>query len=371
MQGSMRETPPGSKKWRLRVFIGTDGQGKKRYKERRFTGGKREAQQALTDLLVTVRGISPDSAGTLTVADYFDRWQQWKWPQLSPSTQLGYDRVIRTSIIPAFGHLPISKLSAMMIDRWTVERCKVVSSTTHLQAWTVLSAALTQATKWDLLEVNPCKRAHRPKPAQHTPTLPTGEQVTALTQLTDLQPWLAVTIALAVGTGARRSQLAALQWGDITGKVITWQRRAVHDANKGVTVLPGTKSKPSYVTPIGDDLVEVLQVWRDLQEQRALDGFGVSLSSSCFVLAPPPGVTPVRPDAITLAWKRHANRHGLTGVRFHDLRHFVGTRLIAAGVDVRTVAELMGHRDATVTLQVYAHTDIDRMRAAMEQAGIK
>jgi len=46
---------------------------------------------------------------------------------------------------------------------------------------------------------------------------------------------------------------------------------------------------------------------------------------------------------------------GLPDVRLHDLRHFVATQLLGAGVDVRTVAGRLGHRNAATTLNVYAH----------------
>jgi integrase len=50
--------------------------------------------------------------------------------------------------------------------------------------------------------------------------------------------------------------------------------------------------------------------------------------------------------------------------RFHDLRHFSVTTLIAAGVDVRTVADRHGHARATMTLDRYAHALPERDRAA-------
>ncbi len=46
---------------------------------------------------------------------------------------------------------------------------------------------------------------------------------------------------------------------------------------------------------------------------------------------------------------------GASGVRLHDLRHYVATRLLASGIDVRTVAGRLGHRNPATTLNVYAH----------------
>ena len=45
----------------------------------------------------------------------------------------------------------------------------------------------------------------------------------------------------------------------------------------------------------------------------------------------------------------------MTGIRLHDLRHYVATRLLAAGVDVRTVAGRLRHRNPSTTLNVYSH----------------
>ena len=55
------------------------------------------------------------------------------------------------------------------------------------------------------------------------------------------------------------------------------------------------------------------------------------------------------------SFARLCERAGLSGVRLHDLRHYVATRLLAAGVDVRTVAGRLGHRNAATTLNVYSH----------------
>jgi len=46
---------------------------------------------------------------------------------------------------------------------------------------------------------------------------------------------------------------------------------------------------------------------------------------------------------------------GLRGMRLHDLTHYVATRLLVSGVDARTVAAALGHRDAATTLNVYSH----------------
>ena len=58
------------------------------------------------------------------------------------------------------------------------------------------------------------------------------------------------------------------------------------------------------------------------------------------------GEEPWYPDSITRRFHRLCERAGLGGMRLHDLRHYVATQLLAAGVDVRTVAGRLGHRNA-------------------------
>lgn len=65
------------------------------------------------------------------------------------------------------------------------------------------------------------------------------------------------------------------------------------------------------------------------------------------------GSMPIRPDKVTGSFRRLAL--DLTHVRLHDLRNFAATRMLAAGVPVRTVSGRLGHADASTTLGVYAH----------------
>ncbi len=63
------------------------------------------------------------------------------------------------------------------------------------------------------------------------------------------------------------------------------------------------------------------------------------------------------------------NRAGLPGVRLHDLRHFVATRMLAAGVPVPTVSGRLGHANSATTLNVYSHFLEASDREAAEALG--
>jgi integrase len=83
---------------------------------------------------------------------------------------------------------------------------------------------------------------------------------------------------------------------------------------------------------------------------------GSTLAGDAFVFAGDvTGTTPWYPDSASRRFRKACDDAGLKDVRLHDLRHYVATRLLSAGVDVRTVAGRLGHRNAATTLNVYSH----------------
>ncbi len=84
---------------------------------------------------------------------------------------------------------------------------------------------------------------------------------------------------------------------------------------------------------------------------------GVPLRTDGFVFSPTAdGSAPWRPFHWTSAWRRLREKAGIDPrVRLHDLRHFAATRLLDAGIPVKTVSGRLGHARPATTLNVYAH----------------
>jgi integrase len=101
--------------------------------------------------------------------------------------------------------------------------------------------------------------------------------------------------------------------------------------------------------------VKAMERYREEAEDRAAAS-GAGLGATSFVFSRTlDGERPLHPDNVTAAFRRVCARQGITGVRFHDLRHAHATQLLAAGVPVRTVSGRLGHATAMTTLNVYAH----------------
>jgi integrase len=95
---------------------------------------------------------------------------------------------------------------------------------------------------------------------------------------------------------------------------------------------------------------------REWAKTRAQD-VGVEVTVSAFVFSfRPDGVKPWLPNWVTKRFIAARRAAGRPHFRLHDLRHFMATEMLAAGVPIATVSQRLSHARASTTLNVYAHS---------------
>lgn len=349
--------------WQLRVFSGRDPiSGRKRWLTKTVRGGKRVAQRELAALVAEVdRGLV---AGTdATVDDLIERWLELAAPDWSPSTLVQTRSAIRTHISPQLGPTKLKSLRPADLDRFYAtlrkrpgRRSATLSPATIRRVYVIIHAALEQAVRWGWIAVNPADASSPPKvrPVEMTPPSPEAvARLLAMVESDDLE--FSTYLRVAVNSGARRSQLCGLQWGDLdldSGAVRF--ARAVVDGPGGIAV-KGTKTDRIYRVTLDAGTLGALVQHRESMERRAAS-CGVALGPHSYVFShEPDGSVPWRPDGVTSRWMRWRRKAGLEGVRLHDLRHFMATTMLTAGVPVSVVAGRLGHARPATTLNVYSH----------------
>jgi integrase len=183
-------------------------------------------------------------------------------------------------------------------------------------------------------------------------------------------PDFGVFLRLAATTGARRGELCALRWRDVDLNEGTLTiSRALVDCADGGYVEKDTKTHAARRIALDSSMVKSLRAHKQRQAERALMG-GVRIDGQTRVFSYElDGSVPWRPDGVTARFVRLRDGLGLTGVRLHDLRHFVATRMLAAGVPVPTVSGRLGHANSSTTLNVYSHFLEASDREAAEALG--
>ena len=75
----------------------------------------------------------------------------------------------------------------------------------------------------------------------------------------------------------------------------------------------------------------------------------------------------VEPRTMQYRFKKYINISGIRDANFHALRHTFATRCIEAGVDVKSLSEILGHASVKITLDKYVHSTIEQKRRNMER----
>lgn len=359
MRGSMRQRSAGS--WELRAFVGRDPlTGRRQYVTKTFRGGRREAERELAALVSSAETARPTAS--MTVGEALEQWYEHAKPQLSPSTVATTRVVLDAHLLPYLETTPLRKLTPSKID--AVYRAlrekggrkgKPLAWSTVQRAHNVLHRAMAQAVRWGWLPLNPVSNATAPKRDHHELRPPSPAEVLRVVEHAEhIDQGLGVYLLLAASTGARRSELVALRWTDLDLDAgVAMIGRGVVTGPDGL-VEKDTKTHAARRIAIDERTVEVLKAHHEQMSDNA-DACAAELPVNAFVFSDEAdGSRPWKPDFVTQAFARAAKRAGVPNARLHDLRHFVATRLLANGVDVRTVAGRLGHKNPNVTLNVYA-----------------
>ncbi|MCB1007064.1 MAG: site-specific integrase, partial [Acidimicrobiales bacterium] len=231
-------------------------------------------------------------------------------------------------------------------------------------AHTILRSMLTQAVRWGPIPANPAAHA-RPPHEHHSPIEPPDPAaVTKVLASIDADPQLAAFVRLAATTGCRRSELCALRWDDIDLERGSMLVARALDGAGGIRTTKTGRAKAMALDPA---TVVAVTRWRSTLTELAL---AVRAGTPEWVFPADRDLTrPVNPSVMSHRWSRAAKAEGLEGVRLHDLRHFMASRMLAAGVAVRTVANRLGHSNPATTLRVYAHLIPAADRAAADDLG--
>jgi len=361
MRGHLRKRGDA---WELRAYAGRDPvSDRKVYRSRTFRGGKRETEAALAKFVQEVEGGGHASADA-TVGALVGEWFELAQADLSPSTVRGYERSIRRYIQPALGEVPLQRLQVAQLDRHYAQLRQCgghdggpLATATVRQVHAILRRALQQGVKWGWIESNPAVLASPPRVRNRQIEAPDPDAVVRLikearTESADFAAFL----QLAATTGARRGELCGLHWDavDFERRSVTIARSVV-DGARGALIEKDTKTHSVRRIALDQTSIRVLREHRQRSIDRAT-AFGARLPDTAYVFSrAPDSSTAWPPNDVTHEFIRLRDRLGLDTVRLHDLRHFAATRLLGAGIPVRTVSGRLGHSSASTTLGVYAH----------------
>jgi integrase len=367
------------------VYAGIDPlTGKRRYLLETAASNE-AAKRALTKLQRQVdEDRHPKSA--ITVRQAITQWLEVV--ELEDTTRERYDDLIRLYILPTLGDMLASKLDAELLERFYARlhrcrelcsgrpraghTCRPLSTSTTRKIHYIIRGALERAVRWRHLGVNKAAMAEAPSPNRTEPDPPSAEEAAALLNTAWVDPEWGLLLWLTMITGSRRGEVSALRWRHVDfDRTVLWIHRSNAQTKAGIKEKE-TKTGQRRKVALDPYTTELLKAHRKLWEQRCA-ALGCALDPDAFLFSPAPdGSMPHAPRAISQRYRRMTIKLKLRSTRIHSLRHYSATELVAAGVDIRTVAGRLGHGSGgATTLKVSAAwvDEADR-RAAATMASI-
>jgi integrase len=332
---------------------------------------KKQADAKLAELLGHAdKGTFIDATKT-TVIDYLRDWVEKavKPPLRRPETYRVYKNFIDNHVaVSAIAHLPLQKLRTSDLERLYADSALAPASLSVYHA--VLSRALRKAVKERFIPFNPAlevenrprqKRTDRTQRIKHH-CWSAEEARKVLNAAKTASPQMAAFVFLAFDSGARKSELYGLTWADLDFEAGTISITRQLD-KAGVEPLFGpTKTDGARTIPLNPETVTRLRAHKRAQaalkmaNRTTYRDFGLVFAREPEHLQRPKAELgqPLK-SLDRQPFKQLVVAAGVRPIKFHGLRHTCATLLLGAGVPVNVVAQRLGHVDATMTLEVYAH----------------
>lgn len=306
------------------------------------------------------------------------KYKQWltEWlenyvkPVSKHKTYLRYNEIIKQHITVQLGNYELTKLTPLVLQHYTMRLLNSgnlktgggLAVNTVNCIVTVIQNSLRSAYSVGQLPEYFADKIKRPRSAQkQIISFTVAEQRKIENPILSQQKPRMFGVVLSLYTGLRIGELLALEWCDVDfQKCTVTVSKSMHDGQdeygRNTRIIDAPKTETSKrVIPFPKQLLPYL---KDIK----------SSSLSRFVVSSTKG-TGVFVRAYQRSFEICLKNLGIPHKGFHALRHTFATRAIECGMDVKTLSEILGHKNATVTLNKYVHSFMEHKKEMMNKLG--
>jgi integrase len=346
-----------------------------------FGATKQEVRQALAALRRQHEHGADVAAKPETVAVFLRRWlDEVVAERCRPRTLTSYRCEVETRIIPHVGSVELGKLTPREVQTMVTALSRTRRRPKHNEhvegkklpllsprqveyARAVLQRALNRALQWRLISYNPAALVDGPP--QNPKPIVVLDEAQARVLLAVLRGHrLEVVFYVLLALGLRRGEACGLRWCDVDLVAGCLRVAQQYQRIGGKLVASPPKSKRgARPIALSSQLVALLRLHRARQDDERRER-GPEWHEHGLVFPSNRG-TPMEPNNLSRLLSNALEEAGLPHLGIHALRHSAATFLLAEGMDIRTVADVLGHASPAFTLATYVHSSVERQRAGI------
>lgn len=297
--------------------------------------------------------------------DWLAPWlETYVRPAVKARTYERYTLVIRHHIRDRIGGTELDGLSPLVLQSFITELLQSgnrrtgrgLSANSVNTVISVIKSSLRTAHTLGLVQAYAADKLRRPKRKEKPVTCFTVREQKTIERavLTGTKDKL-YGILLCLYSGLRIGELIALQWSDIDFiQGALFVSKSCHDGKDGLVIDEPKTLSSRRVIPLPKQLLPVLKGIK----KRSGSPFVVSSSGN-----------PVSVRSYQRSFELLLKKLNIPHKGFHSLRHTFATRAIECGMDIKTLSEILGHKNPTVTLNRYAHSLTEHKTAMMNRLG--
>ena len=368
-EGTLRKRSDG--RWEGRIIIGHKNDGTPLFKSV-FGKTQKATLKQLHQMLDLYCDVDLTEECRMTLGEWMDKWlDEYMLFTVRESTLDGYRRMTNNQVKRFIGDKQLSSLTTADVQKFynkvkkngrvrpnrvnSYELADSMVRGIHM----MLHEALDVAVRERLIAKNPTIGTTIPKNNYAEKQILGDEQLDRFLEEIKQEEYWFDFFYVEIMTGLRRGEICGLKWSDIDfgAKIMRVQRSVSGKKGSGITIgeTKTTTGTRNIIMP--PSVIDVLKK----RKQTAITEwvFPAFLNPE----------QPIHPEAAYRKLKVILKHAELPMIRFHDLRHTFATHAMKGGVDAKTLSGILGHTNASFTLDTYTHVTSDMQRNASAVVG--
>lgn len=355
-------------RWEGRYKLETLSNSKTKYRSvygRSYKEVKDKMRQSMSQAVLPKKQIFSQK---ILLKDVIKLWQNTNKSVHKGATEIRYEYLIEKHIKPELGDLAISSITSSLLTNFMNKKLENGSlngkdglSPSYVRSiMSVTISVLQYAVNENMCETLNINLKKPSIDKNELKVLNVYDQKRLETALFNNINETKLGILISLNTGLRIGEVCALSWNDID-----FEKRIFHIRS---TIARVKSDDENSITKLIVDRPKTKSSLRDIPIPSRLFSALITMkkqTNSKFVVSTDKGF--ISPRTYEYRYHKLLDECHISSINYHGLRHTFATRCIEVGVDVKTLSEILGHANVSITLNTYVHPSMDFKRLQLEK----